>query len=444
MRPGAILARLGPAAWAVADQCVVSAANFLTVYVFARTMSAAAFGEFAIALTGLLLLTSMQSALLAQPHNVLGARLEGIQYRRFTTALLLAQIAGSLLLCGLLAAVGLLVGATLSPHGGSIMLALAFAALPWMGQELVRRVLYTRGESRAALANDLLTYGLQFCGAILLVRALGEDARPETALAVLGGSSLAGMAAGAWQLRGHVALRGLERAALRAALAEVWGFGKWLSAQNALAWLGAQGHAWIVAVMLGAEQVGLYRAATHLVNVLNPIRQAAYNYLPARGSLAYRDGGRAGLSLWMGKVFRVLALAPLPLCVALVAFPGPLLVLAYGDKYASAELALILALSAAGQFFTFVKYPFDVGILALGKPRSIFLLYLVPVLMLFTTGVALVHFLGILGVPLSGILINSVLLAATVAVYLRLARGPVAAARTLEVRGRAVAGKAHG
>ncbi|MBI1942051.1 MAG: oligosaccharide flippase family protein [Betaproteobacteria bacterium] len=444
MRPAAILARLGPAAWAVADQCVVSAANFLTVYVFARTMSAAAFGAFAIAQTALLLLTSMQSALLAQPHNVLGARLEGTRYRSFTTALLLAQAAGSVALCGLLAAAGLLLSASISPRGGSVVLALALAALPWMGQELVRRVLYTRGESRAALANDLLTYGLQLCGAIVLVRALGESARPETALAVLGWSSLAGVAAGAWQLRGHVALRGLERAALRASIAEVWGFGKWLGAQNALAWLGTQGHAWIVAVMLGAEQVGLYRAATHLVNVLNPIRQAAYNYLPARGSLSYRDGGGAGLALWMRKVSRVLALAPLPLCALLVAFPGPLLALAYGDKYASVELALILALSAASQYFTFIKYPFDVGILALGSPRSIFLLYLLPVLMLFTTGVALVHFLGILGVPLSGILINSVLLAATVAAYLRLARGARAAVRTPEVGARALPGKVHG
>lgn len=393
------------------------------MYLFARYMGTAAFGAYAIAQTGLLLVTSMQSALLAQPHNVLGARLEGLEYRRFTAALLLAQLAGSILLCGVLAAAGLLVGETLSPGAGHILLALSLAALPWMGQELVRRVLYTRGQSRAAFLNDLLTYGLQFAGAIVVVRALGEDARPETALAVLGWSSVAGMALGAWQLRGHVSFRALDRAALRASLTEVWGYGKWLSAQNALAWLGAQGHSWIVAILLGAEQVGLYRAATHLVNVLNPIRQAAYNYLPARGSLAYRDGGRRGLTLWIRKVFRVLALAPLPVCVALVAFPGPLLALAYGEKYGSPELALILALAAAGQFLTFIKYPFDIGILALGVPKAIFYLYVVPVLLLFTAGVALVLWLGILGVPLSGMLINGVLLVATIAVYLRLARG---------------------
>jgi O-antigen/teichoic acid export membrane protein len=417
----AIPARFRPAAWALADQCVVSAANFLTVFIFARYMSAAGFGEFAVAQTALLLLTGMQGALLAQPHNVLGAGLPEAHYQRFTAALLVAQCAGSLLLCTLLAAAGLLAAASFAPRGGSVLLALALATLPWMGQELVRRVLYTRGASRAALVNDLLTYGLQTGGAFWLVVVLDKATRAEHALAVLGASSLAGMLLGAWQLRSHVSFRGLDRSALRGSLAQIWQSGKWLGAQNALGWVGAQGHAWVVAVMLGAEQVGLYRAATHLVNLLNPIRQAAFNYLPARGSLAFRDGGTPGLSLWAGRTFRLLALAPLPICIALIAFPGPLLAFAYGESFATPELALILALSAAGQIFTFVKFPYDIGILVLGAPRTIFYLNLIPVLLLFTIGVAAVHLLGILGVPLSALFMSAALFAATIFAYLRLA-----------------------
>ena len=421
MPRGAIPARFRPAAWALADQCVVSAANFLTVFIFARYLSATAFGEFAVAQTALLLLTSLQGALLAQPHNVLGAGLPDARYQRFTAALLVAQCAGSLLLCTLMAAAGFAAAQSYAPRGGSVLFALALATLPWIGQELVRRVLYTRGASRAAFANDLLTYGLQTGGAFWLVVALDKGTRAEDALLVLGGSSLVGMLLGAWQLRGHVSFRGLDRAGLRASLAEVWQSGKWLGAQNMLAWVGAQGHAWVVALMLGAEQVGLYRATTHLVNLLNPIRQAAYNYLPARGSLAFRDGGTAGLSLWAGRTFRLLALAPLPICVALIAFPSQLLAFAYGESFATPELALILALSAAGQIFNFVKYPYDIGILVLGAPRTIFYLYLVPVLLLFTVGVAAVYLLGILGVPLSGLLMNAALLVGTIAAYLRLA-----------------------
>jgi O-antigen/teichoic acid export membrane protein len=426
----ALPARFRPAAWALADQCVVSAANFLTVYIFARFMGATAFGEFAVAQTALLLLTSMQGAMLAQPHNVIGAALPEEHYRRFTAALLLAQAAASVLVCGVLAASGMLAARVWAPHGGIVVLVLAFTALPWMGQELVRRILYTRGASRAAFANDLLTYGLQIAGALALVVALDGDAPAVDALAVLGASSLAGMLLGAWRLRHHVSFRGLDASSLRGSLADLWRSGKWLGAQNALAWVGAQGHAWVVAVMLGAEQVGLYRAATHLVNLLNPIRQAAYNYLPARGSIAFRDGGKEALSHWAGRTFRVLALAPLPICVALIAFPGQLLSFAYGEKFATPELALILALSAAGQIFTFVKYPFDIGILVLGAPRAIFCLYAIPVLLLFTVGVAAVHALGILGVPLSGLVMSGALFAATIFTYERLAARPLPDARS--------------
>jgi O-antigen/teichoic acid export membrane protein len=425
--------RFAPAFWALADQCVVSASNFLTVFVLARHMATSAFGEFTIAQTGLLLVTGLQGALIVQPHNVLGARLADGAYRRFTAALLLAQLAGGLLVCSALAAVAFLLLHTVWPHGGSVLLVFALAALPWMAQELVRRVLYTRGESRAAFVNDLVTYGLQLAGAVVLVLALGEDARPETALAVLGGSSLLGALLGTWQIRDHFTLRGLDSAALRATLGEVWHFGKWLGAQNGLAWVGAQGHSWLVALMLGAEQVGMLRAVTHLANLLNPIRQAAFTYLPSRGSMAFHEGGRAGLQRWVQRMVLVLALALLPVCALLIAFPGQLLALAYGDRYASPALALLLAISAGGQFFTFVKYPFDIGILALGAPRLIFYLYAFPVFFMFTGGVAFIWWLGILGAPVTGTIINVVLLVTTVGAYLRLMRGtpdwPAAGAR---------------
>ena len=59
---------------------------------------------------------------------------------------------------------------------------------------------------------------------------------------------------------------------------EVWGFGKWLTAQNVLAWFGAQGHSWVLAIILGAEQVGIYRATTHLVSI-SPVTSATIREL---------------------------------------------------------------------------------------------------------------------------------------------------------------------
>lgn len=416
--------RLWPAArrvsWALADQCAVSAANFLTIYLFARHLGTASFGAFMLAHAGLLLMTSMQNALVNQPHNVLAARLERERYRQFTGALALMQAVSCLAVCAALGAAGWLIARVYSPPAGGVLMTLALAAVPWLAQEFVRRVLYTRGESRSAALNDFVTYGLQLFGAFILARFWADRASPEAGLLVLGGSSLAGMVMGLWQLRDHLCLRWRGIPAIAAVWSEVWNFGKWLTAQNALVWLGTHGHAWIVGLLLGAEQVGLYRAATHIANVMNPLRQAAYSYLPSRGSLAYHAGAAGGLARWVRRTLLLLLAALLPFYIALVGFPGWVLGVAYGERYASAELALILALATIAQCITFSKFPFDIGLMALGETRSIFYVHLIPVALLFTVGIAFIHFLGILGVPLSGIVINSALLIATWGAYARL------------------------
>ncbi len=422
IRAGGMFRGLKGVSWALFDQCVVSATNFLTIYLFARHFDTASFGAFILAHTGLLLLTSMQNALVVQPHNVLAAGLAHTDYRRFTGALVVMQVVSCAAICMLLAMVGLFVMHFGAPSTGSVLIALAITAVPWMGQEFVRRVLYTRGESRMAAINDAVSYGLQLLGAYVLAHFWADKATPQAALFVLGGSSLAGVLMGVWQLRSHVRFRLAGAGAFMRIWKEVWNFGKWLTGQNLLVWFGVQGHSWIVGLLLGAEQVGLYRAATHLANLMNPLRQTAYSYLPSRGSLAYQAGGSAGLSRWVRNAWWMFLAALLPFCIVLVGFPRWVLSAAYGERYASADLALILALSTIAQCITFLKFPFDIGLLALRATRSIFYVHLIPVVLLFTSGVGFVYFMGILGVPLSGIVINSTLLAATLFAYVKLVR----------------------
>ncbi|MGH8640905.1 MAG: oligosaccharide flippase family protein [Burkholderiales bacterium] len=410
------MGKLRRAGWALADQCVVSAANFFTIYLFALCLEPSVFGAFMLAYTGLLLLTNLQSALVVQPHNVLGAALPQPEYQRFTGALVLAQLISCAAACALLAVAGWLIARVHAP-AGNLLLVLAVVVVPWMAQDFVRRVLYTRGESRAAAINDGVTYGLRLVGALLLVGAAGT-ATAVSALWVLGLTSAMGVLVGLWQLRHHVRMGGRgSLAGVARTWREAWDFGKWLTAQNAMLWFGSQGHAWVVGILLGAEQVGLYRAATHLANVMNPVFQTAFSYLPSRGSRAYHAGGVAGLSQWVKRVSWALLLPVLPFVVVLAGFPGQVLELAYGGKYAGTNLALILGLATIGQCILYSKFPFDIGLLALRSTKSIFYVYLIPVALLLTAGTALIYFLGIVGVPLSGILINSALLAATWLAY---------------------------
>jgi len=316
-----------------------------------------------------------------------------------------------------LAVAGCLVIALDHEAAGRAVIALAVVVVPWLGQEFVRRVFYTLGDSRAAAINDAVTYGLQMFGAFVLVHAAAKWSTAGSALSVLGLSSAVGLVLGCWQLRGHVRFEHWRDAVYGRTWREVWGFGKWLTAQNGLTWFGSHGHSWVVGVMLGAEQVGFYRAVTHLANIMNPLRQAAYGWLPSRGSLAWQHGGAEGLARWVRRTQILFLAALVPFCVLLVGFPEWVLGVAYGERYAHGTLALILALTTVAQCITFMKFPFDLGLLALRATKRLFYVHLIPVALLFTFGVALIHFLGIVGVPISALIITLALLATTWLAY---------------------------
>jgi len=308
-----------------------------------------------------------------------------------------------------------------------VVLALAGAALPWMAQEFVRRVFYTTSDSRAATSNDLLCYGSQLVGVLLLV--YGPDVgqlSAVSALAIFGVSSLFAAGYGAWQLRDQIDFgRGAQFGVrLREAWAQVWNFGRWLLAHNVTVWFGANGHAWIVGGLLGAEAVGWYRAAIHLVNVINPLRQAAFLYLPARASLAFQRGGHAHLLPWVRGMSSRLALPLLPLVLVLVAFPEQLLTLVYGERFAGMGLGSILALATLAQTISFLRYPMELAILATGASRSLFHIHLLPVVLLPTLGVALIASLGLIGVPWSMLSISIMLFVVTWLVYRQLMISP--------------------
>jgi len=401
----------------------MSAANFLSILLLARFMSAAEFGVFVLAHTGLLLMTNLQNALVTQPHNILGAKREAGDYARFTGVLVLVQILASFVLCALIAMVGYIAWRYYAETFGGVLMALAGAAMPWMAQEFVRRVLYTQNETRAAALNDVVSYGLQLLGIVaLMFYGRENEITASLALFVFGASSFIAVLLGVWQLREHVSFgwRDGFRDRFSKTVAEVWGFGKWLVAQSITTWMGANGHAWVVGGMLGAQAVGLYRAAIHLVNVINPLRQAAFSYLPSRGSVAFKTGGYDGLSAWVKRMSSWLFLPLFPVAFVLIVFPEQILGLVYGDKFSGQGLGIILALATVAQIIAFFRFPMEVAVLSIGSSRSLFYVNLLPVVLLATVGVALIASFGIVGVPLSGMVIGVVLLIATYVVYRRL------------------------
>ena len=168
--------RLIKDAWAVADQALISATNFLTMVLVARGLGGPSeFGAFTLVYSALLFANILQVALITQPHNILGTARHGANYAAYTTSCGLAQ----LLLVLAEGSIALLVWAVASQAhwaAAAMLLALVPSVVAWQLQEFVRRVLYTEGRHAAAFANDLISYGGQTLavGALWTLDALQE------------------------------------------------------------------------------------------------------------------------------------------------------------------------------------------------------------------------------------------------------------------------------
>jgi O-antigen/teichoic acid export membrane protein len=416
--------------WTLADQVVVSISNFLTIYLLARFMDISDFGLFMIGWISLLFLVSLQSAVITEPHAVLGPKRDLLRYRQLTTVLAAALLAGAVGLGLLLVLAGALTWALASPRYGQLLVALGIVVVPWMAQEFVRRVLYTRSETRAACANDAVSYGLQASGIGLAVVLIGAPS-PALAFGVLGVSSLVASSLGVWQIREHLCTSGLSPAVGSDIWAEVADFGKWLLARNIVSWSGQYGHSWLLLAMLGPLALGTYKAAEHLLNIVNPLRLAAYSYLPPRGSRVHAEGGAEALRQWIMGVYRGVGGAFAVLVLILGLLSAPLLTLAYGDKFAGQHLEWIIILGGGAALINFARIPLEMGIAAMKQSRPLFWIHVWSVPLLFVAGITLIQRFGIFGLPISGMVIGVVLLVLTWRAFRR-AAGEGTATRAVE------------
>jgi O-antigen/teichoic acid export membrane protein len=398
MRLTRLLSRLRGPGWSIVDQSFVSAANFLTIFLLARAMAPEDFGVFMLAYTGLLVLFSLQNAFVIQPHYYIGAPLEGKEFAQFNGLVTLMQFISSAAVCLLLAAAALLVFTGGFPSYGVVLVTLAAIAVPWLMHTFIRRAFYTKGRAKSAALNGLVSYGLQLAAVIWLTQVFPNPS-PISVLLTYGGAALIAALFGIFQMRDWLDFSGAGSllARLTQTSRKVWDFGKWLVAQSIVGWFGMGGDTWVIAGMLGSEAVGIYRAVSHLVGVFHPLTQAAGAYLPARASLALHHGGRQRLAKWVRRTTLSLQIVVLPIALTMILFPGPILQLAYGNKFAGYEA--LLALSVVATVFGLLRTSLGMAILAMMASRVMFNIHLIPVLLLPTLMVPLVWFFGIFGAP---------------------------------------------
>lgn len=313
--------------WGILDQAIISLSNFLMMLLLARALGIRDFGVFSLVVTTLMLITTVQSAVICQPHNVRASRLEGLTYRDFTASTAAAQLSFMVVTSTATAVYGY----TAMLNGWSTA-SLAFALIPTMVayqlQEFARRILYTEERLRTAAMNDFLGYGGQTFALWFLWLSGSLDSvilSLSTMAAVTGIAAIIGL----WSIR-----QSLVGRVRREIVLENWRFGRWLGSSAVISWSSTQSYAFLAGMVVGPSAVGTIRAAEFVMRPLGVMLSFLDITLPIRFSKLLSTDGPKALYLTVRRLTLLFSIPMLGICVLFAAIGPKTMEILYGQEYA--------------------------------------------------------------------------------------------------------------
>ena len=339
----------GTHALALADQAVISGANFLATIVVSRWASPSQLGFYSIGFSWLVFVLGTQDSLVSLPytiqrHHPLGTPSEAAG----------SSLAHSGLLSALAMVILVMAALGLSAHDAEPALVattwvLAVVAPFVLLRELGRAFAFAHLQMAQALILDIAVAAIQFAALGWLVWS--ERMSAATAYTALGGACALTGAVWLYLARADFAIR---RNQVRPAMERSWDLGKWLFAGQITLSVQAYVTYWLLALGNGPTATGVYAACMSIVSFANPLISGFGNSLRPRAVLAFKEGGSPRLrrqairdSLLLGTVMTLFC------TVVLFAGKDVMQLLYHGKEYEGqghtiTVLALALLASAVG------------------------------------------------------------------------------------------------
>jgi O-antigen/teichoic acid export membrane protein len=326
----------------LADQAIVSAANFATSIIIARTCSQAELGLYTLGFSIILLVTDLQTSLISTPYMVYAPRLRGSAQALYTGSTLLHQLTFSMVivLALLFGAVAATLGA--GPRGlGQVLWTLVAAIFFITMREYARRVCFARLKLLTAFLFDSCIAALQIGGLLLLARSHMLSA--GRTYWVIGSSCGIALLCLLWSDRDSYRLRISES---RSDLRKNWVFGKWVFASGLVWAVGMNLYPWFLAAFHGAASTGVWAACLGVASVGNPALLGIQNLVGPKIAHEYAAEGLAALRRLVLKITAAISLPVSLLCLVLILWGGRIMSLLYGSQYAgNSGVVAVLALS---------------------------------------------------------------------------------------------------
>jgi len=376
--------------WALADQSLISATNFITNVMLVRFMGLREFGVFALAWMSVLFVNSLQSAMIIAPMMSVSPKQEE-KDRSFYFGAVFFQEVVLVSFCFILVFSTLKISSIYFPHAALQRLALPLAASAsiYQLQDFLRRYFFALRRSHYALVDDALSYLTQL-PILYLLHRIG-NLSSATALWAMAATSALGIVLGWFWVE---PLR-LNRAWINAISQRHWKISRWLGASSILQWTSSNLFIIAAPIFYGAAAAGVLRASQNLMGVTHVWFQGLDNVVPMETSRRLHEGGVHSMLAYIRSILlRWGGLTMIYACI-IAAAPGFWLRLFYGPEMV--QYGYILQLYALLYVIVFLGGPLRAGLQALEFTAPIFWSYLAMTAFAFAFAVPAVKWLGISG-----------------------------------------------
>ena len=370
IRNGMLGQFLGRETWALTDQAVVSATNFLTNVMFVRFMGLREFGIFTLAWMSVLFVNSLQSALIVAPMMSIGPKQEEKDRPSYFGAVVFQELV-LVSCCFVLVFLAIKASSNFFPHNNlqRLALPLAVSAFAYQSQDFVRRYFFATRQSRRALADDVLSYLTQL--PILFLLHYAGHLNSVTALWTMAGTSILGLLPGwlwmeplefRWEWIGAISMRH-------------WRVSRWLTGSALLVWTSSNVFLLSAPVYYGAAAAGVLKASQNLMGLTHVWFQGLDNIVPVETARHLRKGGVHSMLAYTRSILMKWGGLTLLFAIVMAAAPGFWLRLIYSPEMV--QYGYILRLYALLYVIVFVGGPLRAGLQALEFTVPIFWSYLV-------------------------------------------------------------------
>jgi len=403
---------LGREIWALSDQAIVSATNFLTNVMLARFMGLREFGIFVLAWMSVLFVNSLQTALIISPMMSIGPKQEEKDRPSYFGAVVFQELA-LVTFCFVLVFIALTTSSSLFHHPElkQLALPLAVSALAYQMQDFVRRYFFATRQNCRALADDALSYLTQLPILFLLHRE--GHLNSATALWVMAGTSIIGMVVG-WFWLERIEF---HREWIKTVSKRHWKVSRWLTGSALLTW--TSGNLFVIAapVYYGAAAVGVLRASQNLMGATNVWFLGLENIVPVETARRLRVGGIHSMLAYTRSILLKWGGLTLLFATIMAVAPGFWLRLMYGPEMV--QYGYVLRLYALLYVMIFVGGPLRAGLQALEFTSPIFWSYSAMTAFSFALAMPSAKWLGLKGTML-GMLGTQILFQSIVATALKI------------------------